>query len=165
MSPDTDLIEEILGLAPGSPLALLRAQRPEARQHAQGAFRELLRPGDPGGVSLAERAALALRVALREGDPVLAGRFRALVDAADPAIVAAEDLAGPAGDGRLAVLFRHADILATDPAGCGQAEIAALTALGLTPRDIVAITQLVSFVPYQIRLLAGLRLLQQEQAA
>lgn len=165
VSPDTDLIEEILRLAPGSPLALLRAQRPEARQHAEGAFQELLLPRDPGGVSLAERAALAVRVALREGDPALAARFRALVDAADPAIIAAEDLATPSGDGRMAVLLRHADILTTNPAACCAAEIAALTALGLSPRDIVAISQLASFVPYQVRLLAGLRLLQQEQAA
>jgi uncharacterized protein YciW len=37
--------------------------------------------------------------------------------------------------------------------------------MGLTPRDIVAVTQLVSFVPYQVRLIAGLRAMQGESAA
>ena len=38
-------------------------------------------------------------------------------------------------------------------------------AAGLPPQDIVAVTQLIAFVPYQIRLLAGLRALQEEAAA
>ena len=43
------------------------------------------------------------------------------------------------------------------PREVSQADIAALAAAGRSPQDIVAITQLVSFVPFQVRLLAGLR--------
>lgn len=149
-----DLIESLLGLAPDAPLGQLRRRRPEALRHAEGAFRELLLPADPGGLSAEERAAVALRVALREGEAALAGRFRALPAATPAAIAAAE---GGAADGRLAALLGHADLVALRPAGCGQAEIDALRALGLSPRDVVALTQLVAFVPYQVRLLAGLR--------
>jgi CMD domain protein len=164
-----DLVEDILGIAPGSPLALLRRRRPEALRHSQGAYRELLRPADPGGVSHAERAALALRVALREGEPALAARYRALLQRAGARteMEAAEDLSadGAAASERLAALLRFADLVALRPGACGQAEIDRLLALGLSPRDIVAVTQLVSFVPYQVRLLAGLRAMAGEGGA
>ena len=166
MKPD-DLVESMLGIAPGSPLAELRARRPEARRHAEGAYRELLMPEDPGNVSHAERAALALRAALREGDKALAARFRALLEAAgaQEAIMLAEDLTDGIMEGRLASLLRYADMVAAKPATVGQDTIDALSAMGLTPRDIVAVTQLVAFVPYQVRLIAGLRALQEEAAA
>ncbi|HEY8612918.1 MAG TPA: hypothetical protein VIL69_16735 [Roseomonas sp.] len=166
MNPD-DLIEDILGITPGSPLAELRRRRPEALKHAQGAYRELLMPEDPGNVSHLERAALALRAALREGDAALAARYRALLEQADAqeAIMLAEDLSGAPMEGRLAALLRYADVVAARPADVEQATIDGLSDMGLTPRDIVAITQLVSFVPYQVRVIAGLRAMQQESAA
>ena len=166
MKPE-DLVESMLGIAPGSPLAELRARRPEARRHAEGAYRELLMPEDPGNVSHAERAALALRVALREGDKALAARFRALLEAAggEEAIMLAEDLSDGIMEGRLPALLRYADMVAAKPATVGQDTSDALSAMGLTPRDIVAVTQLVAFVPYQVRLIAGLRALQEEAAA
>jgi uncharacterized peroxidase-related enzyme len=159
-----DLIEDVLGIGPDSPLGALRRRRPEALRHAEGAYRELVLPEDPGGVGRGERAAIALRVALREGEAALAARFRALLgrEGAWAAIAAAEDLGGGGGDAGppLAALLRHADLVAARPADCGQGEIDALRAIGLSPRDVVAVTQLVSFVPYQVRLLAGLRAMQ-----
>jgi uncharacterized protein YciW len=118
MTPD-DLVEDLLGIAPGSPLAELRRRRPEARAHAQGAYRELLMPEDPGNVSHAERAALALRVALREDDRALAARFRALLEAAgaDEAIMLAEDLSDGIMEGRLPALLRYARSMRWAPWG------------------------------------------------
>jgi len=165
MSGD-DLIEGLLGIAPGSPLAALRLRRPEARTHAQGAYRELLMPADPGALSHADRAALALRTALREGDTALAAHYRGLLAAGgEEAIMLAEDLSGAPMEGRLAALLRYADLVAARPAEVTQGVIDALSALGLTARDIVAVTQLVAFVPYQVRLMAGLRAMQGESAA
>ena len=63
------------------------------------------------------------------------------------------------------MLLRHANLVALRPGECGQADIDRLAALGLSPRDVVAVTQLVAFVPYQVRLLAGLRAMQRESAA
>lgn len=162
--PD-DLIEDILGIAPDSPLGRLRARRPEARRHAEGAFRELVLPADPGALSLAERAAMALRVATREGETALAARYRALLDAAGGAAIAAaaEGSEAPAAP-RLAALLRHADMAGTEPESTSKADIAALSALGLTSREIVAATQLVAFVPYQVRVIAALRAMQAEGA-
>lgn len=150
--PD-DLIEDLLGIAPDSPLGMLRRRRPEALRHSEGAFRELLLPADPGGLSHAERATLAARVAEREGDAALAARFRTMVGDAMP-------------DGaRIAALLAYAEKVALTPEATSRADIEALAALGLTSRDIVAATQLIAFVPYQVRAIAGLRALLQESAA
>ena len=157
MPASDDLIDDLLGLAPGSKLHALRCRRPEARRHAEGAFRELLLPADPGGISRAERALLAMRVAAREDDAALAARFRAMVAAAG-----GDAEAAPVGEGRLPALLRYADKVAADPESTTRADLDGLAALGLSSRDIVAATQLVAFVPYQVRVLAGLRAMQQE---
>jgi uncharacterized protein YciW len=159
-----DLIDSLLGIAPDSPLGALRRRRPEALRHAEGAFRELLLPEDPGGLSRAERAALALRVALKEGDASLAARFRALlVEAGGAAMAAAAEAPGtPRDEGRLAALLRYADKVALAPESTTRADLDALAAMGLASRDIVAATQLIAFVPYQVRAIAGLRAMLQE---
>ena len=159
-----DLIDSILGIGPGHKLHALRRRRPEALRHAEGAFRELLLPEDPGGLSRAERAALALRVALRDGDAALAARYRGLLEAAGGgALAAAAEAPGtPEGEDRLAALLRYADRVALAPESTSRADLDGLAALGLTSRDIVAATQLIAFVPYQVRVIAGLRAMLQE---
>ncbi|MFC0407012.1 CMD domain-containing protein [Roseomonas elaeocarpi] len=162
-----DLAEHLLGLDANSPLGELRRQRADILQHEEGAYRELVLPPFPGGVSLAERAALALRVALIEGDTALGAHYRALLAATGDAVLiaAAEVFPPPEGQDRQAVLFRYADTVARRPEAIDQAEINRLSGFGLSAQDIVAVTQLVSFVPYQVRLLAGLRQLMGENAA
>jgi len=113
---DADVIDEIAGLELGSRLAELRRQRAEVFRHAQGSHDVLLLPQDAGGVSRAERAAIALRVALAAKDEKLAAHYRSLLRSA--------------GGERL----------------------------------IAAVSQLVAFVSFQTRLLAGLRILQEEGA-
>ncbi len=167
MTPEPDdLIEALLGIDPASPLGALRRQRPDILRHSQGAYRELVIPDDPGGITLAERAALALRVALIERHDALAAHFRTLLAARGTPEErrAAETFPAPDDSGRLATLLRYADLVAQHPERTSQAEIDCLSVLGLTPQDIVAVTQLVAFVPYQTRLLAGLRLLQETPA-
>lgn len=166
MTPEPDdLAEALLGIDPVSPLGALRRQRPDILRHTQGAYRELVRPDDPGGVTPAERAALALRVALIERHDALAAHYRTLLTArfTPEERRAAETFPAPDGDGRLATLLRYADLVAQHPERTDQVEIDQLSALGLSAQDIVAVTQLVAFVPYQTRLLAGLRLLQEAQ--
>ena len=151
-----DLIDSLLGVGPDHPVGVLRRRRPEALRHAEGAYRELVQPADPGGLGLAERAALALRVALREGDAALAAHYRGLRDNAADGATDAD------GDDRLDALLRYADKVAAAPETTTRADVEALSALGLAPRDIVAATQLIAFVPWQVRTIAGLRALLQE---
>ena len=41
---DTDVIDALVGIAPGSPLDAIRARRPEARTHAQASYAALFAP-------------------------------------------------------------------------------------------------------------------------
>ncbi len=148
----TDLIEDLLGIGPEAPLAALRRERGPIRDHAEGAYRELVVPAEPGGMSLAERAGLARLTARLEGDAVLEGHFATL---------------GPAGpeDGRMGLLSRYAGLVAERPGAVDQAGIDRLMGAGLSAQDVVAVTQLVAFVPYQVRVMAGLRAMAGRAAA
>ena len=44
---DADVIDALVGIAPGSPLDAIRARRPEARTHAQASYRALFAPEVP----------------------------------------------------------------------------------------------------------------------
>ena len=154
-----DLIEWLAGIMPGSDLASLRAERAAIRTHTDGAFKELVSPAEPGGVSLVERAALAWRVARLENNGGLATFYWVVFDGLASAAESRIAADGPADGegGRFASLLRYGDKVAAHPGQVTQADIDALSAHGLSPQDIVAVTQLVAFVPFQVRLLAGLR--------
>src|SRR4029079_2459289 len=116
-SMPVDVINHFAGIAPRSPLAQLREQRPETLRHAQGSFEALLEPDDPGGVSREEREAIALRVATIERFPDVAAfhrqRLRDL-GTADKFISAVETF--PDGGDlptRLVAILRHTDMLTT----------------------------------------------------
>ena len=72
----TDIIDLAAGLPAHSPVAALRRQRPDFVRHGQGSHDVLIAPADPAGVSLIERAAAALRVAVIEHDAALAVYYR-----------------------------------------------------------------------------------------
>ena len=150
-----DLMNEIVGATPGSTLAALRAQRPEILRHSQGSYDVLLTPADPGGLTLAERALVARRVAELSGHAALAAHYQALL----------AGRAEPPADTRRDAILAHAELLATAPGSATKAHLAALEAVGLSARDIVALAQLVAFVAYQVRAAIGLSLLAQEKAA
>jgi CMD domain protein len=71
-----DVIDTLAGLAPESPLALIRDRKPVTRAQAQASYRALFEPVDAGDVTLQERFAVARFVAgLHEDDA--AGAFYA----------------------------------------------------------------------------------------
>ena len=154
-STDPDLMNAIIGVAPGSPLAELRAQRPDILRHTQGSHDVLLSPDDPGGLSLAERALVARRVAELSGHVALSNHYQVLLNTRG----------APPPNPRTTTILTHAERLATAPGTATKAHLATLTAAGLSARDIVALTQLVAFVAYQVRVAVGLALLAQEKAA
>jgi uncharacterized protein YciW len=99
-SGTTDVIDQLLGIAPGSKLAELRAARPVLVKATQGSHEALFEPEDLGGVSHRERDGLALRVAALTPSPELVewygGRLRAQGESAD---TIAAFTAGPDGAG------------------------------------------------------------------
>jgi uncharacterized protein YciW len=151
----SDVVDRVAGIAADSPLGLLRRQRADIFRHTQGSHDVLVTPADPGGVSLQERAAIALLLAEHDADLELAAHYYALL----------EPLGGMPAGARWEVLQRHTKLLAAAPDDATAADLRRLEAAGLSSRDIVAVSQLIAFVSYQVRLLAGLRLLKAGGAA
>lgn len=155
------LIETLSGADPG--LAGVLAERAEILGLSQAAHDAVLLPREPGGLGHAERAALAARMARANADEMLADHYRELLRRAgeSPALLAIANDAAPAADTdtRLRAIIRHADLVTLSPKDATKADIAALKTAGLSEPDIVRLAELIAFVNYQARVIAGLRLL------
>jgi uncharacterized protein YciW len=151
-----DLIDTAAGLASDSPVAALRRQREAFVRHSQGSHDVLITPSDPGGVSLTERTAAALRVASIERDTALVAHYqeRLLKIGADVAAIEAMNVSP-----RLSAILRHVSLITTAPGSATRSDLKALRDAGLAERDIVVVAQIVAFVSYQVRVVAGLRAL------
>ena len=137
-----DVLDELLGIAPGSRLDTLRALRPDVRAAGQGSEAAIFEA--PSGLTTAERHAVARQVALWNDCAPLADHH-----------------AAKAGDSpRLPVLLAHAEMLTLRPHEANPGKLAPLTAAGLAPTDIVMLSQLIAFVNYQTRMMHGLKLLE-----
>lgn len=155
------LIETLSGA--GSGLAGVLAERAEILGLSQAAHDAVLLPREPGGISHAERAALAARMARANAEETLAEHYRELLREAGegPILLAIAEGSAPVADAdtRLRAIIRHADLVTLSPKDATKADIAALKAAGLSEPDIVRLAELVAFVNYQARVIAGLRLL------
>ncbi|MFJ4653123.1 hypothetical protein ACIP5Y_17820 [Nocardia sp. NPDC088792] len=142
----TDVIDAVLGDRAAA-VRELRRQRPLVVEHTQGVHDALL--DGPAAASVGRERLIAAAVAVAElaGAPELAAHYAAL------GTVPSE------GDPKLAAILRHAARVTKTPAAVTRDDIDALGAAGLTERDIVTVGQLIGFVHYQVRLLAGLTLI------
>jgi len=201
-----DVIDELLGVTPGSAIDELRARRPVTRANAQASYDALFTPEYPGTVSAVERFAVAAfvtglhasaatqryyaeQLANAATAPVAAPSARALpqaVAAEIAAVLASGRASGPYGaypagplsvedtEGpsyrvaperrdvlgvRLAAALEHAHLLVFRPREASPAALQALLDAGWSTSDIVTLSQLVAFLTFQIRVVAGLELL------
>jgi CMD domain protein len=157
-----DIVDAAAGLAPGSPVAALRRQREAFVRHTQGSHDVLITPADPAGVSLVERAAAALRVASIERDTALIALYRDRLREIGADVAAIE---APKVPSRLDAILRHVSLVATAPGSATRHDLDTLRNAGLTPRDVAVLAQIVAFVSYQVRVVAGLRALGEETRA
>ncbi|MFD6357718.1 hypothetical protein [Nocardia tengchongensis] len=141
-----DVIDAVLG-ARADAVRALRATRPAVVEHTQGVYEALL--NGPGAAAVGRERLIAAAVAVAElaGAPELAAHYSGL------GTVPAE------GDPVLAAILRHAARVTSAPAAITRADIDALSEVGLSERDIVTVAQLIGFVHYQVRMLAGLTLI------
>ena len=144
-----DLIDRLAGLSDASPLLALRARRAEVRVRTQAAHDALLAPRRPGLFPSAERAAVAERIAALAGNDALAAHYRGLADGADAR----------------QALIAHAERVTLSPCDSRPGHLRALEDAGLDAHGIVALSQLIALVNYQVRLLAGLHALEEGGAA
>jgi len=175
-----DMLNTLLGIADGSPLAQLRLQRPEATGHMQGSYDALFSDTSATAVSRTERFATALRVAALHAEPAFVAHFSKLLRAEDATSdwLIADILTGAAAPSsamlpsvesssprsqarpvRLQAMLTHADLLVIRPAAATPAALAALQQAGLTAPEIVTISQLIAFTSFYIRVFVGLALL------
>ena len=74
---ETDVIDALVGIKPGSPLDSIRARRPEARAQAQATYRALFAPAEPGTITAPERFAVGGFVAGLHGATAIAAYYGA----------------------------------------------------------------------------------------
>ena len=189
-----DAIDTLIGVEPGSFLDTIRRRKPITRDNAQASFDALFCPADPQEMSAAERAAVAYFVAglHQEGLDFYRERLpdSALIAALDTEIaraaasgpygsfptgpLSAEDAPGPlytvaepnrATLGpRLTAALEHVHMLVFHLRDAAPAHMRALEAAGWSATGIVTLSQLVSFLSFQLRVAAGLRALDRNRA-
>lgn len=115
----------------------------------------VLRPKDFGTFPHDLRAALAARIAAQVGDTDLAARYANSAGGMMELSDAAQN-----GGTNYATLIAFVDKAANATKDMSAGDIAFLQAGGVSDADIVKLCELVAFVAYQVRVVAGLRLMQ-----
>ena len=151
MSLSHDILAELAEIKPGSPLAEARATRDAATRHAQGSY-EILFTQQDSDFALDERFAVAAKVARWHNAEALAAHY------------AGFGLADPTSD-RLTPALNFARLLTFSPVEATPTSLRALTQAGWSKEGIVTLAQLIAFVSFQSRLIAGLRLLNDRPVA
>jgi CMD domain protein len=190
-----DTIDQLANITPGSALDKARANRPEAKKHAQASYDALFRSADFRTFSALERFAVAAFVAGLHGRPetkaFYADRLREAGASPELQVAVASEVVtghatGPYGSyptgpltmenkaglvyaigaserhvlgPRLAAAFEHTHMLVFHPRDAAPRSLQAMLDAGWTTTEIVVLSQLVSFLAFQIRLVAGLQAL------
>jgi CMD domain protein len=162
-SAHADVIDLLAALEPQSRIAQLRHRSEEVRRATQGSFDALFEPEAYAGLPRVERELVALRIAVLQHDAHLAAfhRERARSQGADADLLYGTERRPdrPVGGDRWTEILRFVDRLTVEPGLARASHLKALHRHGLVARSIVTLAQLVAFVNYQVRLLAGLRAL------
>ncbi|OZI79948.1 CMD domain protein [Bordetella genomosp. 2] len=155
-----DLVDRLVGLAPGSKTHAVRHQRDKVVAATQGSYDALFDPALPG-LPLQERLLVALYACRLTPAPELAAHYRERLAAsgAAPALVELAERGEPAdaGDARLAAILAFTRKLIEKPVEGDRAALHTLPAAGLSTPAVVALSQLIAFLSYQVRLVAGLK--------
>ena len=139
------------------PLAGVLSGRGNLIELTERSYDAALKPEPPEGLTHSERAALACRMARLNFDDELASHYQSMLEAgdasiADPSFIGAENA-------RLTAIIRHTDLVTRSPKDATAGDIAALKTAGIAEADIVRLSELIAFVNYQVRVVAGLRLM------
>ena len=151
------IVAQASAISADSPLAGALSLRSDILELTENSHDASLRPNQPGGLSHAERAGLACRIAKRNNEAVLTRHYETLFSVGSQAIA---DTGFDGGDdARMKAILRHTDLVTLNPKDATEDDVSALRSAGLDDADIVRLSELIAFVAYQIRLVAGLRLM------
>jgi CMD domain protein len=199
MSAHTDVIDHLVGIAPGSALDLIRRHRTQTRDNAQASYDALFLLESPGAVSAVERLAVAAFVTGLTGTQAAVDFYLSQTARLNPSVAEAircevargqaegpygvfpagpltpEDRVGPVYEPdvaasaalgpRLAAALRHAHLVVLHPRDASPAALQALLDAGWTTPAIVTLSQIIAFVSFQARVVAGLAALNAVAAA
>ena len=153
------VVIEAAGISANHPLAAVLAGRSEVLELTQASHDAALKPEPPGGLSHAERAALACRMARLNDEEILADHYAAMISEGSEPLFMADPAFIGGDDNRAKAILRHTDLVTVDPKRAVQGDIAALKSAGIAEPDIVRLSELIAFVSYQVRVVKGLRLM------
>lgn len=159
-----DVIDTIASLPSGSPLQLARLTRPQFTDGAESCRAAVIAPAVDVGLGLPLRAALAARMARLNADQNLERHYRETLQALapDPGMIRVAEGGYPANaDMRLRAIIRHTDLLTIAPRACTRADTERLHADGLSVPEVVALTELIGFLNFEVRIVATLNLLKE----
>jgi uncharacterized protein YciW len=166
-STDADVVDRLVGLAPGMPLHAVRHQRDKVVQATQGSYQALLSP-EVEGLSLQERLLVGWYAARLTPCPALEQHYHAQLDdtwSSDVLDALSRDQLPALHDSRLGAILGFVRALITKPITGDQALLHTLPAAGLNTPAVVALAQWIAFLSYQARLDSGLQALQRWRAA
>ncbi len=146
----------VAGVEVGGKTAEAISGRHNIIEMTQAAEDAVLRPRDAGAFGHDLRAALAARVARLAEDDALASHY--LAKAGDKAVLADPTETGAAQG--LSAVLAFVDKVANQTRDIAAEDVSGLQTAGVEDADIVRLCELVAFLAYQTRLIAGLRLMQ-----
>lgn len=156
-----DVLADIAGIEPGSPLALLRSARPEIVRQTQNTFLSIFEPENDSGLTRPEREAVAVWVATLAKAPNVAAFHRARLIALGSASERLASIGASVDEldltSRERALLRHAELLTNRPATAEKSDTDLLLNAGVTPSEVVGLAQLVAFMSFEIRTIAVLK--------
>lgn len=157
MNRHPDTIDHLAGLLDNPSIAAIRQQRDKVVVATQACEDLLLGNALSSTLTPVERLVLASEQALISGVPILADEYRIRASQLDPAsnITTSDNTAQ--SNPRLHAMLHFARALALQPAQSDRAALLELPAAGLSVDDTVLLAQLIGFVAYQLRLLAGIQ--------
>jgi len=152
-----DAIDRAAGLERDTPTYDVRDRRSEFLAGAEACRIGVLEPADDLGLSPEIRMAIGRRVARTSGNRRIVAAYP-LPKA--PALAAFAE-GGDPSDPYLAAIAAHADMIAREPGRSSAADLQHLLDAGLTVPQVIALSELLAFVCFQIRVVHGLALLKE----
>jgi uncharacterized peroxidase-related enzyme len=144
-----DLIDSLTRLDQFPAVKSIRHQRGKVVDATQGSYNQLFDPALPG-LTLGERLRVAQTISQLSDSASLLQHYTQQLAALPEAPVNAQ---------REAALQTFATLLTHKPVEGDRSSIDALLAAGLQPPEIIALAQLIAFLSYQVRVVAGLQAL------
>ncbi len=154
-----DLVDALVPLAASSPVFSVRHQRDKVVAATQGSY-DAIFDAALTGPSMTERLLAAHQVARLSGSAALQAHYRERLlvgDGLTPTQHAALKGEPLIGDERLQAILVFARTLTEHPVDGDRDALLTLPAAGLATAEVVALAQLIAFVAYQVRVLAGLQ--------